>query len=96
MNKGDDYASNFIVILPMEKLTKDDTKFEVNMKVLPGSKIYHSMDTKSWKEVNDVSLDEKAFMASFDASEGNGYSVFIACLVLMTRPYLHLFMTLIL
>ena len=48
-----------MVILPMEELTKDDTKFQISMKADPGSKIYHSKDTKSWQEVKDVYMDEK-------------------------------------
>ena len=84
MNQGDDYASKFMVILPMEELTKDDTKFEISMKADPGSKIYHSKDTKSWQEVKDVYMDEKAGLASFDASEGNDYSLLLRVSILFT------------
>ena len=80
MDQGDDYASNFMVILPMEDLTKDDTKFEVNMKTYAGGKskrtVYHSLDAKTWHEVDDVFIDEKSGMASFDASKGKFTLIF--------------------
>ena len=78
MDQGDEYASNFLVVSPMEDLTKDDTKFEVNLKTDVGIKskrtIYHSIDTKNWHEVSDVYIDEETGMASFDASKGKHVS----------------------
>ena len=72
INVGDDYGSKFIAIYPMKALSKDGKKFLVKMKIddATGSKtrIYHSINMKSWTRVNGVSYNDG--IASFQSSSG--------------------------
>ena len=72
LKMGDDYASKFMAVYPMQKLAQDGKSFMMKMKVQKSSGsdtyIYHSTDMKTWSRVSGVSMEGGT--ATFQASMG--------------------------
>ena len=68
MNIGSGYESKYLVVEPFEELA-DGKKVTIKMKVDSSTaKIYHSVNYKTWNEIDDYSYDDGT--AQFQSRKG--------------------------